>query len=260
MMKKLHLLALLSCVSALGACNTVDGLVEDIKFMDWTAGSGPSASKAENFLSDGCPAAGAVPELANFVEFVDPARPSIQTVVSSARIGTIQSKCDYGSQSVTVDIRLAFEGAQGASGTGGTQSYPFFVAVTSPNGAILAKEVFAANMNYSSGNRQTYFESMRQIIPIINKDAGVHYKVLAGFQLSPEQLAYNRAVIAAEEAARLEREKAAKAAAKAAKKAAQDAEDAPVKSDAIIVPDTTTPTPVEQQQLDGPINIAPISQ
>jgi hypothetical protein len=252
---KIFKLALASCVLILSACTTVDNFVEDIRYADWLPASGKNASKSENLLSDGCPQAQIVPELGVYGNFIDDRKPTGSTLVSRAEISTIESKCQYASQSVTVDIKLAFNGRLGPAarmlGSDATVSYPYFVAVTSPTGAILAKEVFAASMNFSGQTDQTYTETMRQIIPIPNRDAGEHFKVLAGFQLSDDQLRYNRAVIAADEAARREREKLRKAQAEAAKKGAKRAD----KPDVVIVPDTMTPSDSSAQ----PVEIRPLN-
>jgi len=259
-MKNFKSFAFAACVLApsllLAACNTVDGFVDDIRYNDWFANTGKKTSSAsENLLSDGCPKASIVPELGTYPNFIDDKKPTTSTLVSAAKIETIQSKCQFASQSVTVDIKLAFDGILGPAGKNNqSASYPFFVAVTSPGGAILAKEVFAANMNYQTGPSQTYVESMRQIIPIPSKVAGEQYKILAGFQLTDDQLRYNRAVIAAEEAARIEREKVRKAEIEAAKKGAKQADN----PDVIIVPDTMTPADAAPNAANEPVNIAPL--
>lgn len=216
--------ALAACVLTLSACNTVDGFVEKIRYADWGT-TGKNASVSENLLSDGCPQASVVPELGRYNTFTDERKPTAATLISGAQIRTIESKCQYGPQSVTVDIKLAFDGHLGpgarALGSPPSFAYPYFVAVTSPSGTILAKEVFAANMDFQGQPTQTYTESMRQIIPIPSKAAGEQFKVLAGFQLSDDQLRHNRAVIAAEEAARIKREELEKQRAEAAKKSAK---------------------------------------
>ena len=61
----------------------------------------------------------------------------------------------------------------------------------------MAKEVFAVSMNFEPGETtRTHTEYLRQIIPIKSKETAFQYQVLVGFQLSPEQLAYNRAALA----------------------------------------------------------------
>lgn len=69
----------------------------------------------------------------------------------------------------------------------------------------MAKEVFAASLNFGSGaSSANYYESLRQIIPVKHGTNSGKYKVLVGFQLTHEQLAYNRAQAALEEAAQVE--------------------------------------------------------
>lgn len=262
-MQKLRLVTLLSCVLALSGCSTYEGVIEDIKYMDWSGMMAPSAN-SENLIGSNCPAASVVPELGTLAEFADNAKPTASTLISFAKIDSIQSKCDYASQSVTVDLKLAFQGQLGPVGrtmNKDTFIYPFFVAVTSPGGAILAKEVFSAGIIFGGVDQSSYQETMRQIIPIPNKDAGKNFRILAGFQLTQQQLEYNRAVIATQESAQKERARIEEAQADARRKAAKLGASSNDEPEVVIVPDTispsATPEPVEQQPLSGPINLAP---
>ena len=64
------------------------------------------------------------------------------------------------------------------------------------HGKILAKEVFSASMIYAQGeDYKSYKETLRQIIPLNDTKQGKKYKVLVGFQLSQEQLNYNRQIL-----------------------------------------------------------------
>ena len=44
-----------------------------------------------------------------------------------------------------------------------------------------------------NNNKHEYFEKLRQIIPIKSKDIASYYKIMVGFQVTPDQLEYNRA-------------------------------------------------------------------
>ena len=73
-------------------------------------------------------------------------------------------------------------------------SYPYFVAVTDEDGKILAKEIFAASVSYSSEQETIkQIETINQLLPK-TRDAS-DYTVLLGFQLNEEQLIYNRTQI-----------------------------------------------------------------
>lgn len=153
-----------------------------------------SRSAEELVYSGGCPGVESVSELASLSEFSNTSAPSESNLVSRVKIGNMQSACSYNERSVTIDLSMDFLGTLGPHGNSSSSfSYPFFVAVTSASGDILAKEIFAAPLTYGPGETtKTYTEKMRQIIPIENRDRGSKYKILVGLQLTPNQLAYNR--------------------------------------------------------------------
>ncbi len=207
-MKHLRLLTLSLCVVALNGCQTFDGVMKDIESIKLPAlNNSTSRSSEELVYSGNCPSVEAVEELSSLSEFSDTSDQNAHNLISSIEIADMQSSCNYDERSVTIDLRMDFTGNLGPRGQASSSfSYPFFVAVTSARGDILAKEIFAAPITYGPGQRsQTYTEKMRQIIPIENRDRGSKYKVLVGLQLTPDQLAYNRRKIV-EERARIEAE------------------------------------------------------
>ena len=198
-MKHLRFFALSLCIVGLSACQTFDGVVKDFESIKLPSiGNSTEKSADELVYSGKCPSVEAVEELKSLSEFSDVSDQSDYNLVSSIKISNMQSACNYDERSVTIDLRMDFAGMLGPRGTGsGSFSYPFFVAVTSANGDILAKEIFAAPITYGPGQTsQTYTEKMRQIIPIENRDRGSKYKILVGLQLTPDQLGYNRKKIA----------------------------------------------------------------
>ena len=245
-MKKQIKLSLLSlCILSLSACQTWDGLMEDFSSVDMPSLSSSSTmdGRSEEFLLDGdCPEVELVGELGVLSEFTNPSNPKPGNLVSRVSMGNVQTACSYSAKSVTVDLKMVFDGVLGPHGRVAKNdtpfySYPFFVAVTEPDGDILAKEVFAASMTYDMGqDHQVYNESLRQIIPVASRDRGSKYKILVGFQLTQQQLDYNRAELVKARAA-------AKAAAEAAK---ADAAKAPEALPAQPKAETVIITPVEK--------------
>ena len=204
-MNRIKLFILLTlCTSTLAACETMDKISSDIKDIDLglpALSSTPSG--AERFITNSnCPQVEIIEELSALHEFKKPSKPSQETRISSVTLINIESRCSYSAKSVTVDLKLAFEGNLGPKAKQRASdtpffSYPFFIAVTSPGGDILAKEVFAASMTYKPDQTQhAYYESLRQMIPIGNRARGKRYKVLIGLQLSQDQLDYNRKLMA----------------------------------------------------------------
>ncbi|MCB9983280.1 MAG: hypothetical protein H6861_06370 [Rhodospirillales bacterium] len=198
-MKPLRFFVLSMCFIGLSACQTWDGMVKDFESIELPALNNATTRSAENLVYSGdCPAVDAVEELQSLSEFTDINNQSDDNLVAKVDITNLQSACSYDERSVTIDVRTDFVGTLGTQGRAPASfSYPFFVAITSAGGEILAKEVFAAQVNYDAGQTTySYTEKLRQIIPIETKARGSHYKVLVGFQLTPDQLAYNRKMIA----------------------------------------------------------------
>lgn len=220
-MKHSRLLLLGISILALSACQTWDGLMNDMGDLDLP--TLPSSENAVDMRADelttnaDCPQIEIVDEL-NTVNQFTAGGAQAANLIAGARFGQAQMACEYtpSAKSVTVDLKLNVEGytgPQSGSASPPVFNHPYFVAVTDTNGDIMAKEIFTATHDFSAGAQQVYQDDLRQIIPVPDRERGRKFKVLVGFQLSKDQLAYNRAVIQAQR-------EAAKAAAEAQKKAA----------------------------------------
>lgn len=277
-MKQFKLLMVSCGLLALGGCQTFDAMMRDIESINIPAMNTTKAQTEELTYSGNCPRVDVVEELRNLVEFDNQNAPSKNNITSTVTIADAKSSCTYDQRSVTMDLKLVFNGALGPigqinNGDKRSFSYPFFVAVTTAGGEILAKEIFAAGMTYEPGQTtQTYYESMRQIIPVETTDSGSNYKILIGFQLGPDQLAYNRAEILrlkklkeAQERAAAEAAARAKAQAEAAAKAAKtgkttlqpigNADVAPVQSEPILQQPATADPANFSARTGSPIDI-----
>ncbi len=193
-MKDFRYFALLACVLSLPACETMDGFVKDIDSLNLPAMSMSESGPDQLVYNSNCPEVEIVKDLRTATQFGNSGDMSPMNIISEIDITRADSACDYAEKAVTVDLNLSFTGSRSNAAAAKTfMTYPFFVAVTSPGGDILAKEVFSANMTYEAGQTaQTYYDKMRQVIPVENQSRGSRHKILVGFQLNPDQLAYNR--------------------------------------------------------------------
>lgn len=184
------------------ACSAIDNTLERMSTVsipniinDKTA--------ASNLITKGnCPEVEIVEELAGYSEFKTPQNTDESQLVSRAHLTNIGSTCTINERSMSVDLKLEFQGMAGPmayvkSSDETNHAYPFFVAITAPNGDILAKEVFSASLAFPAGSGvKNFHETLRQIIPLNNPKQSTKYKILAGFQLNQEQLEYNRNILA----------------------------------------------------------------
>lgn len=200
-MKFKPFLCTLVTLTFLTGCQTFQNLTDDLSDATNNLSSLPTTTPTspERLLESPCPQVELVDDLSSISDFVNMQKISHENLVSRVDLGSAESTCKLSNNSAIVDLKLIFNGILGAKGRMKNSdtpyfSYPYFVAVTAPNGKIMAKEIFAAPISYNANeNEHVYFENLRQIIPIRSKDVANHYKILIGFQVSPEQLAYNRA-------------------------------------------------------------------
>lgn len=148
--------------------------------------------------SEGCPQIAVVDDLKNLTQFETPSAPSPGTKISSIAMTGMETSCALTDKTVAVNIGLRFDGQLGPQAADwSTESrsfaYPYFVAVTTPAGEILSKEVFAATIRYENGEMAvTQQESMRQVIPLHEDATAAGYEILIGFQLTEDELKYAR--------------------------------------------------------------------
>ncbi len=203
-MKFMHLLVFASFL-ALGGCSTLEGLKTDLTsgFDSVTTKVAdvidPDAERKKQPVYDGsCPQAALRPDLSRLVEFYDPDKPAASGKISEVTITNVSNVCRIENGALVMQIDLALEGKTGPKARVKPNdkpsfAYPYFVAVTDPQGNVLSKEIFAASIAYGADqNELKQTESIFQNMPFPDKTIGQTYSVVVGFQLTPEQLAYNQ--------------------------------------------------------------------
>ncbi len=206
-MKSLNHIAFTILIAlALPGCASVKETVTDTYYgvKDYASSALPdripgTANKADKLVDKNtCPEVEMIDDLASYYDFGGGSGGE-NNLVSGVNMTKGNTTCAFGPKSVAVDTQIIFNGRVGAKGksmgNSPVYSYPYFVAIMAPGGKILAKEVFAAPLNYSSGDTQGHIESFRQIIPSYSQENAGKHKIAIGFQLTKEQLDYNRALI-----------------------------------------------------------------
>ncbi len=198
-----HLTLLLAATLALSGCKTLqsswnslaDSFRIDPKDSEMDLLNNTERKDAE-INPDYCPRVDIVDELSSLSEFSEGSREG--DLLTRVSINQVESACAYRGGAMVVDLRLSFTGALGPQARQQNSdkpffAYPFFVAVVDQDEEVLAKEVFAASMTYPPGqNQHVYIETLRQLIPADSLKDGPDFKILLGFQLTEDQLRYNR--------------------------------------------------------------------
>lgn len=141
-----------------------------------------------------CPQASVLFDAARFVNFHG--GDGIQNVGFTAEIAGVRSLCQYGEgEPIISDLEIEFAFGRGASASGSSYTYPYFVAVTRRGTAVIAKETFAIEAQFSSGRNIAYgSDRIRRItIPRANdRIEGQNFEIVVGFELNQDQLDWNR--------------------------------------------------------------------
>lgn len=119
-------------------------------------------------------------------------------VVLRAEIGKVVTKCEYNTDDSLISVDLAYNGIAeiGPAAQSRTQSVTTFVAVMRRFGTKVKKQIYEVPLVFEGASRQIQF--LKTVngtqIPYGGDADGRIYEILVGFQLTPEQLDYNRKV------------------------------------------------------------------
>lgn len=145
-----------------------------------------------------CPQVKALTELSSISQFVNTKTPSADKMIAEAKVENVSATCAVAPASVSVELSLDFLGTLGPVGVKdmngqANYTYPYFLTVVTPDGKILSKDVFALSMVYDKGGiNLRKQDKLRQVIPLAAGQQANQYQILIGFQLSEDELAYNR--------------------------------------------------------------------
>lgn len=217
-----------TAILTLSGCETMNGTMASVKeswnninwpsfstakSTDETGDSLPAGEMAEriDLMDDGsvhtgaenaeCPKIEVVRELSMVHQFIEEPSTAPEDRISSIEIKNVRNKCKTNGSNIIVDLDIDFEGHIGPQARSWNTekpsfAYPYFIAVTTPEGNINAKEVFALTVSYGKGEEtimQT--EHLRQLIPADGAVYGNAHALLLGFQLTDRELSYNRALL-----------------------------------------------------------------
>ena len=140
-----------------------------------------------------CPRLSILRDAAQATYFLEGAGQDLRDVQYQARFGTVERECKIKQGEVVTWTAIEIVAARGAPASKTTDGFAFFVAVVDPAEKILAKEVFVTPLEFDRDQRSSVVvEKIEQRFTLRSGERAVQYSILIGFQLSREQLKYNR--------------------------------------------------------------------
>jgi hypothetical protein len=156
-----------------------------------------ACSSGETATAAICPRAGIVPDANVLVLFRDGPGRDLTDVVAQAQIVDVAVTCEYSAArrppGVTLDLQVAIAAERGPADRSRRAALPYFVAILDGDQNIVAKEYFTAPFEFPDNRtRVGRVDELEPRIPLRSNFDGPAYRVMIGFQLSPDQLAWNR--------------------------------------------------------------------
>lgn len=142
-----------------------------------------------------CPVAGSVYDAARIVEFAEGKGGNYSDIAFTGEITGVRLFCRYFKDTpLEAELEIDFAFGKGRSATVNAHNYRYFVAVTRRNGKVLAKEYFDTQAEFGNAVVTSKSELVNRItIPRADESiSGVNFEVVVGFDLTPEQLEFNR--------------------------------------------------------------------
>lgn len=142
-----------------------------------------------------CPLMGVLYDNARVVQFAS-AEERYVNVAYTGEIRGVRGLCRYtGSDPIVMNLAIDMAFGRGPKGAEENHTYRYWVAVTRKDAAPIAKEYFEINANFKDGaDRVSGTDIIEKIVipRATDTTSGANFEILVGFELTPEQLAFNR--------------------------------------------------------------------
>lgn len=143
-----------------------------------------------------CPLMGVLYDTARVVQFSEANNQRYANISFTGEMQGVRGLCRYVDAdpiTMSMDIDMAF--GRGPAATSDRQTYRYWVAVTRRGRAPIEKVYFDVNVRFPRGEQVVNVRERIEeiVIPRANEEiSGENFEILVGFDLTPEQLQFNR--------------------------------------------------------------------
>ncbi|MEQ1617831.1 MAG: Tat pathway signal sequence domain protein [Terricaulis sp.] len=143
-----------------------------------------------------CPLMGVLYDNSRLVSFVGPDQNRYANINFTGEMQGVRGLCRYvEANPITMNLEIDMAFGRGPASTSDRQTYRYWVAVTRRGRAPIEKAYFDVDVRWTRGEQVvTRTEQIdRIVIPRANAEvSGENFEILVGFELTPEQLQFNR--------------------------------------------------------------------
>jgi hypothetical protein len=139
-----------------------------------------------------CPQAVVLDDASRLTRFAPSGR-DVVDVLFEAEISQAALGCSYDDGVVDATLQLEIIAARGPADRERVGRFGYFVAVVDRGQNILARQRFDSQVEFPDNQlRSGILEEVDQHIPLRGSETGGDYFVFVGFELTPEEVEYNR--------------------------------------------------------------------
>jgi hypothetical protein len=141
-----------------------------------------------------CPYAATLNNADRLVRFNGAGR-DLTDVVFDAKITRINGDCGVTDTMVNVTMTIDFVAQRGQALTGNQAQFSYLVAILDPTGQVIARQVFPTAITFADKPRAGITEELDQQIPLAPGYRAQDYQIYVGFELTKDELDYNRNLV-----------------------------------------------------------------
>jgi hypothetical protein len=145
-----------------------------------------------------CPKAFVLSDAGSLVRFKPGTGRDITDILFEARIADFAGTCEYDEKKkkgVSIEMNVVVDLQRGPASKTPDIAFEYFVAIPSFLPKPEGKKIFPVTGRFEeTQNRLTYRDAVRMFIPLDDPNDGVGLEVVVGFQLTPEEIRFNKAL------------------------------------------------------------------
>ena len=167
-------------------------LVAIAAFLLWGCSTDPNKDTEK---TGGCPNGAVLAEASTVTKLRPGGGKDPTDVVLTAEMAAPILSCDYDKDAGTVQVSLNFPMTvkRGPAATGAPQSLSYFVAVVNSDNNVVTKRDFSHELTLDQSIGSLNETPEETTFTVAKGKKPIAYEVLVGFQLTHDELAYNRA-------------------------------------------------------------------
>ncbi len=140
-----------------------------------------------------CPNAAVLEAPGELVRFKEGAATGPENVLFRTKMKYVSGVCDFDEKSIDMELSVAMEAKRGAANADGKAQFTFFIAIIDIDRKILMREEFPLIAVFEKDDDDINFaENLTLTIPRREGLSPTDYTVYLGYEMTPEELAYNR--------------------------------------------------------------------